>query len=68
MARKHLAVDTILTVLKETPSRLESLTAGLAGLYAGRPFQQTLLSHADGLARHERTHLKQIARIISALQ
>lgn len=35
---------------------------------AGRPLQQTLLSHADGLARHERTHLKQIARIISALQ
>lgn len=35
---------------------------------AGRPLQQTLLSHADGLARHERTHLKQIARIINALQ
>ncbi|MDX1415359.1 MAG: DinB family protein [Candidatus Promineifilaceae bacterium] len=35
---------------------------------AGRPLQQTLISHADGLARHERAHLKQIARIISALQ
>lgn len=35
---------------------------------AGKPLQQTLLSHADGLARHERAHLKQIERSINAAQ
>jgi hypothetical protein len=32
---------------------------------AGKPLQQTLLSHADGLARHERAHLKQIERALN---
>ena len=35
---------------------------------AGKPLRQTLLSHADGLARHERAHLKQIERTLNALQ
>ena len=35
---------------------------------AGKPLQQTLISHADGLARHERAHLKQIERTLNALQ
>jgi hypothetical protein len=35
---------------------------------AGKPLQQTLLSHADGLARHERAHLKQIERTLNMLQ
>jgi hypothetical protein len=35
---------------------------------AGKPLQQTLLSHADGLARHERAHLKQIERTLNTLQ
>lgn len=35
---------------------------------AGKPLQQTLLSHADGLARHEQAHLKQIERTLNALQ
>ena len=35
---------------------------------AGKPIQQTLFVHADGLARHERTHLKQIERTIHALR
>lgn len=35
---------------------------------AGKPLEQTLLSHADRLARHERTHLKQIERTINALK
>jgi hypothetical protein len=34
----------------------------------GKPLQQTLLSHADGLARHERAHLKQIERTLNQLQ
>jgi hypothetical protein len=35
---------------------------------AGKPLEQTLLSHADGLARHERAHLKQIERTLNGLQ
>ena len=35
---------------------------------AGKPLQQTLISHADGLARHERAHLRQIERIVNAMQ
>ena len=35
---------------------------------AGRPLRQTLISHADGLARHERAHLKQIERTLNALK
>jgi hypothetical protein len=35
---------------------------------AGKPLQQILVSHADGLARHERAHLKQIERINKTLQ
>ena len=35
---------------------------------AGKPLQQTLLSHADGLARHERAHLKQIERTLNVLK
>ncbi len=41
-------------------------TATLTG--AGKPLQQTLISHADGLARHERAHLKQIERALNALR
>ena len=35
---------------------------------AGKPLLQTLLCHADGLARHERAHLKQIERTLRALR
>ncbi len=40
-------------------------TATLIG--AGKPLQQTLISHADGLARHERTHLRQIESILNEI-
>jgi hypothetical protein len=40
-------------------------TAILTG--AGKQLQQTVISHADGLARHERMHLKQIEHILNAL-
>lgn len=56
----------LLVLLEPLPSAAWLRTNTLVG--AGRPLQQTLLSHADGLARHERAHLKQIARIISGLQ
>ena len=34
---------------------------------AGRPLQQTMQFFGDKLARHERTHVKQIERIVKAL-
>ena len=56
----------LLTVLEPLPPRNWTRTIALIG--AGKPLQQTLMSHADGLARHERAHLKQIERILNALQ
>ena len=56
----------LLAVLESLSSKDWSRTNTLIG--AGRPIQQTLLSHADGLARHERAHLKQIERILNTLQ
>ena len=54
----------LLTVLEPLPAKGWARTNTLIG--AGRPLQQTLLSHADGMARHERAHLKQIEHIIKA--
>jgi hypothetical protein len=56
----------LLAVLESLPPRDWTRTNTLIG--AGKPLQQTLMSHADGLARHERGHLKQIERILHALK
>jgi hypothetical protein len=56
----------LLAVLEPLPPKDWARTNTLIG--AGKPLQQTLVSHADGLARHERAHLKQIERIINVLQ
>ena len=56
----------LLAVLEPLPPTGWMRTNTLIG--AGKPLQQTLLSHADGLARHERAHLKQIERTLNALQ
>jgi hypothetical protein len=56
----------LLAALEPLPPKDWARTNILIG--AGKPLQQTLLSHADGLARHERAHLKQIERTIDALQ
>ena len=56
----------LLAVLEPLLPKDWSRTNTLIG--AGKPLQQTLMSHADGLARHERAHLKQIERILNALQ
>jgi hypothetical protein len=55
----------LLVVLEPLPPKDWVRTNMLIG--AGKPLQQTLISHADGLARHERAHLKQIERILKAL-
>jgi hypothetical protein len=56
----------LLAVLEALPPKDWTRTNTLIG--AGKPLQQTLMSHADGLARHERAHLKQIERTLNALQ
>ena len=56
----------LLSVLESLSPKDWARTNTLIG--AGKPLQQTLLSHADGLARHERAHLKQIERTLNALR
>jgi hypothetical protein len=56
----------LLAVLEPLPPADWTRTNLLVG--AGRPLRQTLISHADGLARHERAHLRQIERIVSGLR
>ncbi|MBN1452949.1 MAG: DinB family protein [Anaerolineales bacterium] len=56
--------EKLLKVLEQLQPQDWWRTATLTG--AGKPLQQTLISHADGLARHERTHLKQIERTLNA--
>ena len=55
----------LLAVLEPLPPKDWTRKNTLIG--AGKPLQQTLMSHADRLARHERAHLKQIERILNAL-
>lgn len=55
--------NKLLAVLASLSPKEWARTNMLIG--AGKPLQQTLLSHADGLARHERAHLKQIERTLS---
>jgi hypothetical protein len=57
---------TLLAILEPLPASDWARTNILLG--AGKPIKQTLLSHADGLARHERAHLKQIERIVQAMR
>jgi len=56
----------LLAVLEPLPPKDWARTNTLIG--AGKPLKQTLISHADGLARHERAHLKQIERTLNVLQ
>ena len=58
--------EELLKVLEPLQPKDWWRTATLTG--AGKPLQQTLISHADGLARHERAHLKQIERTLNALR
>jgi hypothetical protein len=56
----------LLATLESLPPKDWTRTNILIG--AGKPLQQTLQSHADRLARHERAHLKQIERTLDALR
>jgi DinB superfamily len=53
----------LLALLRPLPKAAWSRSATVTG--AGRPRDRTVLEYARWLANHERTHLKQIARIVS---
>ncbi len=53
----------LLAVLEPLPPAGWARAATVTG--AGRVLQRTVLSYAAWLARHERPHLKQIARIVN---
>lgn len=56
----------LLAVLRSLPPEAWSRAATLTG--AGRTLQPTVLSYARRLARHERPHVKQIARAVGAMR
>ena len=56
----------LLAVLEPLPAEGWSRGATVTG--AGRPLERTVLSYAQGLARHERPHVKQIARIVGTMR
>jgi DinB superfamily len=55
----------LLAILEPLPPEGWSRAATVTG--AGRVLERTVLDYAQWLARHERPHVKQIARIVSAL-
>ncbi len=55
----------LLAVLQPLPAKAWSRSATVTG--AGKPLERTVLSYAQRLARHERTHLKQFERIVNTL-
>ena len=57
--------DELLRTLDALPEAAWSLSITVTG--AGRPVLSTVHSYADRLAQHESTHIKQIARIASAV-
>jgi hypothetical protein len=56
----------LLAMLKSLSPSDWTRTATLIG--AGRPLQPTVLSYAERMAVHERTHIKQIARIVETMR
>jgi hypothetical protein len=53
----------LLALLRPLPKAGWSRSATVTG--AGRPRERTVLDYARWLANHERSHVKQIARIVS---
>jgi hypothetical protein len=56
----------LLAVLEPLPHEVWARTATVMAW--GTPFERTVLSYAQRLARHERPHLKQVARIVDAVR
>lgn len=55
----------LLAVLKPLPLKAWSRSASVTG--AGKPRQRTVLSYAQWLANHERSHFRHIARLVKAM-
>ena len=53
----------LLALLRSLPKAAWSRSATVTG--AGKPRDRTVLEYAEWLANHERTHVKQIARIVA---
>ena len=56
----------LLAVLEPLPPEGWARTATVTG--AGKVLERTVLSYAQWLARHERTHVKQIERIVNTMR
>lgn len=56
----------LLAVLKPLAPEAWDRSATVTG--AGKPRQRTVYTYAQWLANHERTHIKQVQRIVNALQ
>ena len=56
----------LLAILEPLPNKAWSRSATVTG--AGNELRRTVHLYAQWLARHERTHVKQIARIVEAVQ
>jgi hypothetical protein len=57
--------DQLLALLGDLPDESWSRSATVLG--GGRPFELTVHSYANRLARHERTHWRQVAKTVNAL-
>jgi DinB superfamily len=57
--------DQLLALLGQLPDQGWSRSATVLG--GGRPLELTVHSYANRLARHERTHWKQVAKTVKAL-
>jgi hypothetical protein len=58
--------DQLLALLGQLPDRGWSRSATVLG--GGRPLEITVHSYANRLARHERTHWRQVAKTVRALR
>jgi len=56
----------LLAILKPLPSESWSRAATVTG--AGRILERTVLFYAQWLARHERSHVRQVVRIVDAMR
>jgi hypothetical protein len=56
----------LLSVLETLPAEAWFRSATVTG--AGAPLERTVLTYGDGMARHERPHVKQIERIVDAVR
>jgi len=57
----------LLAALEALPPESWSRTAIVIDMI-GKRLERTVLSYADALARHERTHLKQVERIVNTMR